>query len=132
VTHFVDSNIACYAFSEDSRNQRALAVVRGASISVQVLNEFTNVARRKWSYSWSDVSTAIAYVRSLVAEVRPVDEATHDLGRALAERYKLNIYDGFIVAAAVIAECETLYSEDMQHGMVIEGRLTIRNPFVAA
>ena len=43
----------------------------------------------------------------------------------------LNIYDAFIVASAVISECDTLYSEDMQDGMVIEGRLTIRNPFVA-
>ena len=73
----------------------------------------------------------MAYVRTYVAQVRPVDEATHDLGRALTERYKLNIYDAFIVASAVISECETLYSEDMQDGMVIEGRLTIRNPFVA-
>lgn len=97
---------------------------------MQVLNEFANVARRKWKYSWSDVADSVALVRTYVAQVRPVDEATHDLGRALAERYKLNIYDGFIVAATCLAECDTLYSEDMQHGMVIEGRLTIRNPFV--
>ena len=104
--------------------------MRDATISVQVLNEFANVARRKWKYSWSEVSGAVALVRTYVAHVRPVDEATHDLGRALAERYKLNIYDGFIVAAAYLAECDTLYSEDMQHGMVIDGALTITNPFL--
>jgi predicted nucleic acid-binding protein len=131
VAHFVDSNIVCYCFSVDQKNQTALSVVRDTTISVQVLNEFANVARRKWKYSWSEVANAVALVRTYVAQVCPVDEATHDLGRALAERYTLNIYDGFIVAAAVIAECDTLYSEDMQHGMVIEGRLTIRNPFVA-
>jgi predicted nucleic acid-binding protein len=132
VAHFVDSNIVCYCFSVDQKNQAALSVVRDAMISVQILNEFANVTRRKWKYSWSEVADAVALVRTYVAQVRPVDEATHDLGRALAERYKLNIYDGFIVAAAYLAECDTLYSEDMQHGMVIEGRLTICNPFFTA
>lgn len=132
MAHFVDSNIVCYCFSLDQKNQAALSVVREATISVQVLNEFANVALRKWKYSWSEVADSVALIRTYVTQVRPVDEATHDLGRALAERYKLNIYDGFIVAAASLAECDTLYSEDMQHGMVIEGRLTIRNPFIAA
>lgn len=127
--HFVDSNIVCYCFSIAAQNQPALAVTRDATISVQVLNEFANVMRRKWKYSWSEVANAVALVRTFVAHVRPIDEATHDLGRALAERYKLNIYDGFIVAAAHLAGCTTLYSEDMQHGMVIEDRLTILNPF---
>jgi predicted nucleic acid-binding protein len=132
VAHFVDSNIVCYCFSVDPRNQAALSVVRDATISVQVLNEFANVTRRKWEYRWSEVADAVALVRTYVAQVRPVDEATHDLGRALAERYQLNIYDSFIVAAAYLAECDTLYSEDMKHGLSIEGRLTIRNPFIAA
>jgi predicted nucleic acid-binding protein len=132
VAHFVDSNIVCYCFSVEPQNQAALSVVRDATISVQVLNEFANVARRKWKYSWAEVTDTVALIRTYVAQVRSVDEATHDLGRALAERYKLNIYDGFIVAAAYLAECETLYSEDMQHGLVIEGRLSIRNPFIAA
>ena len=131
MAHFVDSNIVCYAFSLDARHKAALAVLRDATISVQVLNEFANVVRRKWRFNWSEVANSIAYVRTYVARVRPIDEATHDLGRALAERYKLNIYDGFIVASAIISECDTLYSEDMQHGMIIEGRLTIRNPFAA-
>ena len=132
MAHFVDSNIVCYCFSLDQKNRAALSVVREATISVQVLNEYANVALRKWKYSWSEVADSVALIRTYVTLVRPVDEATHDLGRALAERYKLNIYDGFIVAAAYLAECDTLYSEDMQHGMVIEGRLTIRNPFIAA
>jgi predicted nucleic acid-binding protein len=129
MAHFLDSNIICYAFSLESQNKIALAVAEGAIISVQVLNELTNVARRKWGYSWSEVETAVAYVRKLVAEVRPIDEATHDLGRVLAERYQLNIYDSFIVASAYLAECDTLYSEDMQPGLIIGGRLTIRDPF---
>jgi predicted nucleic acid-binding protein len=131
MAHFLDSNIICYTFSLEPQNQAALSVAKDAIISVQVLNELTNVARRKWGYSWSEIATAVEYVHKLVAEVHPVDEATHDLGRALAERYQLNIYDGFIVASAYLSQCSTLYSEDMQHGLMIEGCLTIRNPFIA-
>ena len=54
---------------------------------------------------------------------------THDEGLRAAARYRLSIYDGLIVGAALLADCQTLWSEDMQHGLRIDGRLTIRNPF---
>ena len=53
-------------------------------------------------------------------------------GSTLAERYRLSIYDAMIAAAALHADCDTLWSEDMQDGMTIEGRLRIANPFRAA
>jgi predicted nucleic acid-binding protein len=53
---------------------------------------------------------------------------THDRGLELAERYQLNVYDGTIVAAAQLAGCKILYSEDMHDGLVIGG-LTLRNPY---
>jgi predicted nucleic acid-binding protein len=55
---------------------------------------------------------------------------THQSGLRLAERHGFSIYDSFIVAAALAAGCDTLWSEEMQHGMVIEQRLRIANPFV--
>jgi predicted nucleic acid-binding protein len=129
MSHFVDTNMACYAFSTDDRSRQAIKLLRGATISVQVLNELTNVSRRKWRYSWDETAQAVRFVESLVMNVRPVDLATHNMGRQLAERYQLNVYDGFIVGAALLADCDTLFSEDMQDGLVIENRLTIRNPF---
>ena len=54
---------------------------------------------------------------------------THDRAVRIAERYSLSIYDALIVSAALLADCKTLHSEDMQDGQVIERRLTIRNPF---
>ena len=75
-------------------------------------------------------------VRQVVEAVRetcqvvPLTPEAHDLGLDLAERYGLNIYDALIVAAASLAGCATLYSEDMHDGLTIDG-LTIRNPFVA-
>ncbi len=49
---------------------------------------------------------------------------------ALGERYQLSHWDSLIVAAALRANCDTLYSEDMQHGQLIDGRLTVINPFI--
>jgi predicted nucleic acid-binding protein len=54
---------------------------------------------------------------------------THDAGRRIAAKYGYSVFDGLIAASALEAECDTLYSEDLQDGQVIEGRVTIRNPF---
>jgi predicted nucleic acid-binding protein len=63
--------------------------------------------------------------------VHPVTVNTHEIGLGLAERYNLSIYDAMIAASALHAECDTLWSEDMQHGLAIDGRLRIINPFRA-
>ena len=60
---------------------------------------------------------------------RPLTFELHDRGLELADRWELSVYDSMIVAAALHAGCDTLYSEDMRHGLVIDGRLTITNPF---
>ncbi len=103
----------------------------GGTISVQVLNELANVARRKMALPWSELRPFLSLVCSLL-EVRSLTKELHDSGLALAERHKLSICDAMIVAAALEADCRTLWSEEMQHGMMIEKRLTIVNPFVAA
>jgi predicted nucleic acid-binding protein len=106
-----------------------MAVLRNATISVQVLNEFANVAMRKLGMGQSELDLAIADIRSRVSSVVPVTELTHDLARKVSFRYKLSFYDSALLASALLADCDTFYSEDMQHGLVIEDQLTIRNPF---
>ncbi len=61
--------------------------------------------------------------------MRPITDETHDTGLALAERYGLSIYDAMIAASALHAECDTLWSEDMQHGLLVRGQLRIATPF---
>lgn len=78
---------------------------------------------------WGDVEEALAVLRSLCEPAAPVTVTTHDLALKLAVRYRYQIYDALILAAAVEAGCNVLYSADMQDGQKIEG-LTIRNPFV--
>lgn len=54
---------------------------------------------------------------------------THEIGRALAERYSFSVYDAMIVAAAVIAGCTTLWTEDMHNGLLVENQLQLVNRF---
>lgn len=126
---FVDTNVVVYAQSDDPRRKRAIQALDGATISVQVLNELTLVARRRWGRSWDEIDQLMSEVISSCASVVAIDESVHSVGRQLASRYDLAVYDSFIVSAALLSGCDTLYSEDMHHGLVIESALTIRNPF---
>ncbi|MDQ0420002.1 putative nucleic acid-binding protein [Peteryoungia aggregata LMG 23059] len=127
---FLDTNLLLYLASGDAQKaDRAEAVLgQGGTISVQVLNEIANVLRRKIQMSWSDTHVFLDMIRALLT-VEPVTQATHETGLRVSERYGLSIYDAMIVAAALLAECDTLISEDMQDGLVIDNRLRIVNPF---
>jgi predicted nucleic acid-binding protein len=129
---FFDTNVLVYLASDDTEKaERAEAVVReGGAISVQVLNEIANVARRKMKLSSLDTSGFLSSLRGLLT-VHPVTIETHELGVALAERHTLSLHDALITASALLAGCDRLWSEDMQDGMAIEKRLRIVNPFRA-
>lgn len=130
---FFDTNVLAYLASADTRKadiaQSLLA--RGGTISVQVLNELANVGRRKMGLTWPETQDFLSMIRTFVT-VEPLTEQTHGLGLALAERHSLSIYEAMIVAAGLLAGCDVLLSEDMQHGFLVGGQLTISNPFAAA
>jgi len=127
---FLDTDVVLYLLSADTgkadRAEELLAI--GGLISVQVLNEFAAVASRKLGMSWPEIRDVLAQVRA-VCPVEPMSIETHERAIQVAERYGLAIYDALIVSAALLAGCTTLYSDDLQHGQVIERQLTIRNPF---
>ncbi len=129
---FLDSNILIYAFAErDARSPVAKRLlISGGQISVQVLNEFVNVSSRKLRIDWPEVLQRLAVVNQLLPDSSALTTETHRAAVRLAERYKLNFYDALIIASAIETECATVLSEDMQHGMVIDG-VTIENPFLA-
>ena len=127
---FFGANVLLTLLSEDTEKaDRAEALVReGGAISVQVLNEATNVMRRKLGMNWRETREFLALVRGLL-DVTPVTVETHDLGLDLAERYHLSLYDSMIAAAAALNGCARLWSQDMQHGMRIGEGLRVENPF---
>lgn len=132
VLAFVDTNVAVYAFGTDeAKIAVAEKLLSGKpTISAQVVNEFLNICRVKLGMG---LATRHALARELIAGCRvvPVDTATVKQAMNIAERYSVSHWDALIVAAALLAGCETLYSEDMQHGQVFENRLTVVNPFLS-
>jgi predicted nucleic acid-binding protein len=128
---FFDTNVLVYAAGQhDDRTATVDALLgSGGVVSVQVLNEFVSVARRKLGMSWPDVTTALAAIKTLCPSPIPISLEIHDAALRLAVRHRFHIYDALVVAAALEGECDILYSEDLHAGQVIEGRLTIRNPF---
>ena len=127
---FFDSNILVYLASGDAAkaDRAEAAIAGGGSISVQVLNELANVARRKMQMSWDETHAFLNTLRGLLT-VHPLTVETHEAGLRLAERYGLSICDSMIAASALDAGCDTLWSEDMQHGMKLDEGLRIVNPF---
>jgi predicted nucleic acid-binding protein len=101
----------------------------GGVIGVQVLNEFTNVTRRKLSWHWDDIEAALAVIEELLGPARPLTKETHARAVALARDHALSFYDALIVAASAEAECSVLLSEDLQHGRTFD-TVKIRNPFM--
>lgn len=129
---FFDSNILIYAYSTDPRRQRALTTIAGGGvISAQVLNEFTNVLRKKQKQDWPVIEAAVQSLRFRFPDIVPLTSETHTAALALARDHILAFYDALIVAAAIEAGCDTLYSEDLQHGRSIGG-LSIVNPFLGS
>ncbi|GAC1590823.1 MAG: PIN domain-containing protein [Candidatus Velthaea sp.] len=128
---FFDTNVLIYAVGSDEL-RKPLAVSwlsRGGNISVQVLNEFANTALRKLNRPWEDVVAALEALRIICHTCVSMTEKTHHAAVGLSRRHGFHLYDALIVASALEANCTTLVTEDMQHGQLIDGRLTIHNPF---
>ena len=127
---FFDTNILVYAFLGSEKRGAALSLLaEGGIISNQVINEFTNVARKKRGRAWSEIAAAIAVIRAHFDDIALVTLDTHQAALDLASQHGLNFYDALIVATAIEADCDILFSEDMQHDRSF-GKLIIRNPFL--
>ncbi|HSM23014.1 MAG TPA: PIN domain-containing protein [Rubrivivax sp.] len=127
---FFDTNVLLYLVSADARKADVAEALlaNGGHVSVQVLNEFASVARRKAGLSWSEIGELLDHVRQ-VCTVHPLTVDVHDVARGLAERYRLAFYDALIVASAVKAGCAVLLSEDLQGGQRFAGGVRVRDPF---
>jgi predicted nucleic acid-binding protein len=127
---FFDTNVVLYLFSADAvKADRAEEIMaKGGQISVQVLNELVAVARRQLGMSWREVREVTSQVRAACG-LTPLTVETHERGLQIGERLGLSIYDGTIVASALLSGCTILYTEDLQDGRLIDGQLRVRNPF---
>jgi predicted nucleic acid-binding protein len=127
---FFDTSVLLYLLSDDTvRADRieTLLAARGV-ISIQVLNEFAVVALRKLKLPLNEVREILDTIRA-VCTVEPITVETHDRGLAVFERYRFSLYDSILVATALISGAKILYSEDLQHGQIIDNQLRVTNPF---
>ena len=126
----LDSNVLVYAFTTDPRAVAAQALLeRNCEVSVQALNEFANVARRKLGMTWQELREALNAIHIVCRTIIPIDVPIHQDAVRVSERYGYGFFDSLMIAAALRADCDVLFSEDMQDGMVVDERLRIVNPF---
>jgi len=131
---FLDSNIVIYAYCNDSvdKQQKAKELFVGKTIviSTQVLQETANTLRRKFKADFHIVRLLLEECVRNVSTLHVNTSETVFQACDIAERYQYSFYDSLIIASALEAECQILYSEDMQHNQFIEGKLKIINPFL--
>lgn len=127
---FADTNVAIYAIDADAaKREKALAVLAARPvISVQVVNEYLNVLLNKRKLARADANE-LARALMATCDVTAVTPDLTELAMNIGERYQVSHWDSLIVAAALAASCDTLYSEDLQDGQVFEAQLTVNNPF---
>ena len=126
----LDTNIAVYALSVDDKADCAATLLRGAAfLSVQVLNEYANVGLRKRRDPWDVVAADLDDLRDAVPHILPIDNEANRAAIRIGERYRTSFYDALMLAVALAGGARTIYSEDMQHGLVIDGALRIADPF---
>ncbi|QKZ12191.1 PIN domain-containing protein [Spirosoma sp. KUDC1026] len=131
-SYFVDTNVLiyCYAVTEPDKQRKAWQAVasEGRQISTQVLQEIANTLRRKFKKDWLEIDTTLQEIVNQFIVHKNTESTVRDAIR-LANRYGYSFYDSLILAAALESGCSVLYSEDMQAEQLIDGVLTIRNPF---
>ena len=131
---FIDTNILIYFISSDiDRKEKAREVILGSSdafISSQVISEFISACLKKGLLNIEEVSEAAhGFMRAL--RLAPIDESTISSALKIIKKYKFTYWDSLIAAAALENDCSVLYTEDLQHGQLINNRLRIVNPFRA-
>ncbi len=128
---FVDSNVAIYSLGKSSlkRDIARELISKTPIMSTQVLMETVNVLIKKFNF---ERANAFVAVLELIDKTKVIDTTATTVTKAfeVSGKYQLSHWDGLIVATALQADCVILYSEDMQHGLLIENKLTIINPFI--
>ena len=105
---FFDTNVLIYAQQNGAKGDKARTLLAaGGALSVQALNEFTAVARRKLGKEWNEIGEAIEDVLALAGPPLSLTLKLHVTTRAIARDHGFGFYDALIVAAALGAGCDT-------------------------
>jgi predicted nucleic acid-binding protein len=129
---FLDSNILVYSYSNTEIDKqiiaRKLISENSTYISTQVLQELCNVVTRKFKFNYT-IASAVIEECSQNNNLHINTDVTIIQACKIADLYGFSFYDSLIIAAAIECGCLILYSEDLHDGQLIEGKLTVKNPF---
>jgi predicted nucleic acid-binding protein len=129
---FLDSNILIYLYSEDELEKQN--IVNNifdkfeCVISTQTLNEFCNVCLKKLKKNVSEIIESLNEIKGS-CRLEFVDDSVMERALLLHEKYSYSYFDSLMLSSALKYNCAIIYSEDMQHGQLIESSLKIINPF---
>jgi predicted nucleic acid-binding protein len=128
---FIDTNIVIYALTDASaKGTIALNLLESKPcISTQVVAESINVCLRKFKFTKED-TYARADKLIYLSELFVITQSTLKEAFQLSLDYQFSFWDSLIVASALENNCSILYSEDLQHNQLIDGKLRIQNPFI--
>ena len=129
---FLDTNICIYAFDNDSKKKEKaldLIICYNATVSTQVLMETANVAAKKLKLKQEEIELSIDYITTFCS-LQIIELSTVKQAFQISKKYQYSLYDALILSSALEANCNILFSEDMQHGQLIDNRLKILNPFL--
>jgi predicted nucleic acid-binding protein len=129
--YFLDTNVLIYTVTGDDRKKEiAINLLDStAVISTQVINECINVMSRKLKFDYSQIRLITGRFMQ-ECQVKILSPRTVSLAIDLAEKYRYTYFDSLLLASALESNCDSLYSEDLQHGQIIEKCLRIINPFI--
>jgi predicted nucleic acid-binding protein len=129
---FIDTNILVYCYSNDEPQKRDISRVLVNSpntiISTQVISEFANVLKKKFSLSWNEIELAISEIETNFKVHINLPE-TIVKACNISGKMNFSFYDSLILSAALESDCTKVYSEDLHDGTIIDDKLTIVNPF---
>lgn len=127
---FIDSNVIIYLFSNDNEKKEVAknVIKEHAVISIQVLNEVSNVLYKKIGMDTPTIKNTVEKLAS-ICRVKNISLKTINSALDIVHRYKYSYYDSLIISSAIENQCSILYSEDMSDDHVVEKKLKILNPF---
>ena len=127
-----DSNVLVYLHNNSSPSKRSIAkniLSDNPMIPAQVISEYLNITKRLLDLSKERLLIQTAELLK-DCEIIPILPSTLFLAAPLVKKYQFQLFDAIIIAAALEVGCQTLYSEDMHHGLLVNDTLTIINPFI--
>lgn len=129
----IDTNIIIYCFDENLHSSKKIAALniisQSPAFSSQVLSEVINICHKRWKYSKQNL-VRVANFLLQNCKLHSIDIQEIALAHQLISKHDFQYFDALIIASALNNNCTILYSEDMQHQMLVENKLTLINPFL--